>query len=719
MKNITINLENCYGIHKLQYEFDFSDSSAYSIYAPNGFMKTSLSKTFDDISKGRQTQDIIFPERVTLRDVKDGLGNDIAGENIFVIEPYNQDFTSEKTSLLLVNRDIKKKYDKALKGIAEKQEALLRELKQLSGLTGRSVTPETELLKCFSSNSLLDLLESFSDQVNAGSAGMLATVVYAEIFNDKTIALLESGQIKTQLKEYIEKYNELVEQSPILSKGFNHYHAGVIQKNLADNGFFAANHSVNLRNGANDEKIASAEDLAKKFDAEKQKILSNQDLAKKFDAIDKKIANAELRKFRDYLFDNKDILAQLENYKQLQKDIWLAYLCRQKESFVELVTEYRNGKEVISASIDAAKKEKTDWEEVVKIFNKRFAVPFRMEVSNQDDVILKGSAPQISFIFDDVDKQGVVGRETLLKVLSQGEKRALYILNILFEINVRKKQGTPTLLIVDDIADSFDYKNKYAIVEYLKEISKPGLFHSIFLSHNFDFHRTVCSRLSINGPMRLFAVKQGRNLKLAQELYQNDPFKYWKRNLEKPRFCISAIPFVRNLAEYCGLSDEYGLLTSLLHIKAASQNITCGMLESIYKKVLTDKAAFALPDHGKSVISLIFETAESIMQEGPDVAELESKIVLSIAIRLKAEQFMMRKIADQPFFDGIKKNQTIALLERFKIDFEGEIKAIEMLEQVNLMTPENIHLNSFMYEPILDMGSGHLRSLYAEVLALV
>jgi len=28
------------------------------------------------------------------------------------------------------------------------------------------------------------------------------------------------------------------------------------------------------------------------------------------------------------------------------------------------------------------------------------------------------------------------------------------------------------------------------------------------------------------------------------------------------------------------------------------------------------------------------------------------------------------------------------------------------------MTPENIHFNSFMYEPIIDMSDGHLKQLY-------
>ncbi len=31
------------------------------------------------------------------------------------------------------------------------------------------------------------------------------------------------------------------------------------------------------------------------------------------------------------------------------------------------------------------------------------------------------------------------------------------------------------------------------------------------------------------------------------------------------------------------------------------------------------------------------------------------------------------------------------------------------------MTPENIHLNAFMYEPIVDMSDHHLKKLYAEV----
>ena len=715
---VNVNLENCYGISKLEYSFDFTTSPVYAIYAANGFMKTSLSKTFDDIAKGRPTSDLIFPERPNRREVTNDTGKDVEAENIFVIEPYNQDFSSEKTSLLLVNQDLKKQYDTALKAIAGKQHNLFAKLKQLSGLTGRTVTPESEFCRCFNKKSALDGVEELRGVVEAGAANDLSTIVYAELFNEKTLAFLESGAIASQLEEYISKYNDLVSQSPILSKAFNHYHASTVNKQLAVNGFFAAQHSVNLKSSNGEERIESADELTKKIEGEKQKIFADKDLSGKFDAIDKKIQNDDLRKFRDYLFDNQHLLPSLQDFKKLQREIWVAYLIDQKELFIQLCEEYKNGKEIIERSVAQAKIERTDWEIVVAIFNRRFSVQFTMHVANQDEVILKSSAPQIAFVFNDSENSGSVDRDALLNVLSQGEKRALYILNILFEIYTRQKLDMETLLLVDDIADSFDYKNKYAIIEYLRDIANSGKFKCIFLSHNFDFHRTVGSRLQVQYEKRLHAQRNGRAIALSKERYPNNPFLFWKSQLANPRYCISAIPFVRNLAEYCGQKSDYKVLTSLLHIKPNSFSITCKDLENVYKRILDDKQNLVLNDPDKPVVELIYDSAQDIANEALENAELESKIVLSIAIRLRAERHMIARINDAPFVEEIGKNQTLELLKEYKTRQVGSSEEIDLLEQINLMTPENIHLNSFMFEPILDMGSEHLRNLYKAVSAL-
>ena len=70
------------------------------------------------------------------------------------------------------------------------------------------------------------------------------------------------------------------------------------------------------------------------------------------------------------------------------------------------------------------------------------------------------------------------------------------------------------------------------------------------------------------------------------------------------------------------------------------------------------------------------------------------------------------------FVKTITTNQSAQLFEKYRGLPSAEDHAVEVIESVMLMTPENIHLNSFMYEPILDMSDEHLRKLYGEVLKL-
>jgi hypothetical protein len=78
---------------------------------------------------------------------------------------------------------------------------------------------------------------------------------------------------------------------------------------------------------------------------------------------------------------------------------------------------------------------------------------------------------------------------------------------------------------------------------------------------------------------------------------------------------------------------------------------------------------------------------------------------------------MIGKIKDDPFVAGITANQTSELFNKFKQTF-GENGASKTLSRVLLMTPESIHLNSFMYEPILDLSDNHLRTLLTQVRGL-
>ncbi|WP_312079381.1 hypothetical protein [Chryseobacterium sp.] len=109
----------------------------------------------------------------------------------------------------------------------------------------------------------------------------------------------------------------------------------------------------------------------------------------------------------------------------------------------------------------------------------------------------------------------------------------------------------------------------------------------------------------------------------------------------------------------------------------------------------------------------IFSTADSIIEE-KDINEilLENKITLAIACRLKAEQYMISKI---PNLNRAKlgNNQTRELSKKYNHSFNSSPN-LSTIDKVNLMTPENIHINAFMYEPLVDMSVYHLITLYKE-----
>ena len=103
---------------------------------------------------------------------------------------------------------------------------------------------------------------------------------------------------------------------------------------------------------------------------------------------------------------------------------------------------------------------------------------------------------------------------------------------------------------------------------------------------------------------------------------------------------------------------------------------------------------------------------------GNEEFNLENKIILAMAIRHKAEEYMWSKVTDK---NSISGSQTGELFQRYKKEFKNSTsykEQIRILESVNIMTPENIHLNSFMYEPILDMGIDELKNLHNKVCGL-
>lgn len=559
------------------------------------------------------------------------------------------------------------------------------------------------------------------------------TVPYSTIFDANVLKKILSDDFQAGIKSFITASNKVYDSFSFLEKGnLTLPKLKNIKKSLEKYSFFVKNNKLILAGVTDVVDIAS---LNTEISNVKESIKQMPELQ----AVEKLLSDSNGMILKDIIETHVEIIEYLSKDKLplLKKLLWYSYVANNRALFDDLRIKYQN----LSDTIDAVELDNTPWKHALDIFNKRFTVPFTMKIANLKGVIIGESVPQIEFSFKKNTETKVIDRSKLEEIdtLSQGEKRALYLLNIIFDIEIIRASGKEKLIIVDDIADSFDYKNKYAIVEYLYELAIENKFRLIILSHNFDFYRTISSRLSIRRKNRLVVDNLTEEICMSEELYQKQPFDYWKDHPKK-EFVLAMIPFVRNIIEYgkernvsaITKETDYSLLTSLLHEKSNTATLKFSDLLNIYKEYLGITSFYQDIDINKLIVPAMYEICDQISNKN---SNLEYKIILSMAIRHKAESFMIKKIksytgqlswnknkcsgSSAEFLNYVDKkaNQTRELTNGFQQINCGE--ALNLISEVNIMTPENIHLNSFMYEPILDMDVIELLNLYSQVTHLL
>lgn len=733
MDKVMVNLENCFGIQKLSYEFDFTNNNVYAIYARNGLMKTSFSKTFKKIQEKKQDEirDEIF-NLTGVANVKIDM-NDMNSNDVFVIKSYESSYESNNITSLLLNDVIKENISSVLK----LKDTFLKQLEKYSGLKifktsgGKKVCElEPIIVKDFgfSEDSFLLNLDKFDTSKIVAD---FRNVQYLSIFDEGVLKKITSIDFQNKIEDFVTKSNEIYADFGFLDKGkFTLPKLKDAEKTLSKDNFFVKENKIVL-NG--DVEIKDSTKLKEKIKEIEDKLKETPELKE----IEKLLSDVKGMTLKEVIENNPDIVYYLKisELDNLKINLWLSYILAEYIKFDELKKQYH----ILESQIDGVSLDDTPWREALNIFEERFIVPYKMNITNLKSSIIGESIPRVEFTFCRDGNFVSLNRTDLdnIDVLSQGEKRALYLLNIIFDIEQRKQQNRETLFIIDDIADSFDYKNKYAIIEYLCDMAKENNFYLIILSHNFDFYRTISSRLNLKGESRLCAEACANEIALTKE-YPEQPFKSWKKNLVLKNI-LALIPFSRNLIEYGedknvggldGINRDYLLLTNLLHKKDKTEYITFDNLLNIFRTYLGVDAFDSSIVLTAPVCDEIYNVADTIKDS--DV-NLEYKIILSIAIRHKAEIYMISEIEKYSgniawrekkkrkegnatdFINHVKstKNQTRELFSGFK-QF-APLDKIKILEQVNIMTPENIHLNSFMYEPILDMDILELIKLYQVV----
>lgn len=737
--------ENCYGIKQFTlHKISFNPCNKAIIYAPNGVMKTSFSKVFEDISKGTATCDRIFKDSdssysITYRNSHYEFSSKDEGivpqsDYIYVINSYADkfEFTKDTVGTLLADEKTRNQYNVLTEQFSDTITEILIKLKELTGLT----KPQIKIklindLGLHDTDDWPDIIEGI-EQIKNQNYTFLDDILYSDLFNDKAMIVYDNADFKRNIAEYIDSLKNLLQNSTLLNTYFTEHSAEELSKSLASYNLFEAQHKILLRDGTQISSLAEWKSLVQQ---QLDELYQTPELSKTYEKLKKLFSkNADSTKVRDVIVSHREMIPYLLDITSLKKQTWCNCFRRLDRPFAEYFGKVTVFKERIRILYEQASAQSARWIEVVNEFNRRFSVPFTAKITNRSNFILKDEAPNIEFEYirgTDKSKESTnLIKEDLMISLSMGERKALYLLYILFDLekirNQAKAGGSHYLIIADDISDSFDYKNKYAIIEYLSDLAATQGIDLLMLTHNFDFYRTVMLRCNVCRQNCLIALRNAEGIvHIAEFRYQKDFFKRVIRQSiqdgtiddeAKKKCLIASIPFYRNLAEYSGSDDDFLKLTCCLHYKTVPLDTTKLMISDIWKLInqFLDKKKLESPD--VPYLQLLQSSATNILSENDEVS-LENKLVLAIAARIAIEKFMKAKIVEN---EGVcpdaEDNQTrdwFNKSEKYLMDSEKEI-----IEEINLITPESIHINAFMYEPLIDVSSWTLKDLYRKAISL-
>lgn len=725
-----IRASNVFGIAFLERAIPLDSSGeVVTVYAPNGTMKTSLALGFECYANGQQTKDRLDPHADSSFEVLNADGSRLRPDEVVVIKSMDDTLGVERfASSLLIDPALKAQYDELIVDIERDRDSLLKAVAKTAGTTTtkqRLEQVENEVITSLGGNddNLFQTLTAISPKLEQPRDPVLEGIKYFDHLGPDVEKLLADDRFTGILSGYMETYRSVLLESEYFAFGdFDLSHVNRVAKTLDEQGFFKLQHAVQLRSKSSHRslEINSLDEFRGVVEETVDKIKANPRLASYVDDLLNAFSEKSgLKSFKALIGARPDLIARLEDLSRLKADVLLDYLRIHRSEVDRYLATYAANQSALQYLERTAAASTAAWERVVDTFRARFEAPFDVTVENRAAIVLGSTTvPDLRFTYRTATTSVESSEEQLRQVLSNGEKKALYILGILFQIEERRLRQVPTLLVIDDLVESFDYRNKYAIVQYLSEILHAGTFRMLILTHNFDFYRTVSNRLVRDLPggtddRTLLVHRRQGKLSVGTASALLDPISgICQRVHLDPYALVASIPVVRNLIQMRWQSQDadYKMLTSLLHLKADSDSHTEDQLKAAYERVLPAKrrwtvAGQAVMDHIRRIAAETFDAA--------DDPSIERKIALGICLRLLAERFMIHVLQDPAFVAGIAKNQTSQLLDRVKSKFggpgfpdapgnwRGTFRCIELIQ---LMTPDFLHLNAFMIEPLMDVG---------------
>lgn len=382
MNILKVSLKNCYGIQSFDEDFDFnsSKSKAYAVYAPNGLMKTSFSKTFEMLAHGREPIEERY-NRQSICEVKSD-GNLISKEVIYVLKSeIDISVDSPAITNILVDPENKARYDELLVDLDNLKGKLIKSLQKSSKVKNAEV--EKFILNDWSERDIPSCIAKIKE---LSIEDDLSPYEYAAIFDPKAIEVLKSQEFITKASEFNERYQELFSQAgTIYQKGvFNPTKAETSFETLDKQGFFAGGHRVHLRGEPT--SIDQAE-LNRKVQVIHASIDGDETLKKIRTNLAKNAQTQALTNLIENLSSTQVefLLEKLQpdNQTLFRRSLWTYYIQNNTDATTYLESYTANKSEIERIEVAAAQAAPR-WTKAVELFNDRFVdMPFTLTIANQ------------------------------------------------------------------------------------------------------------------------------------------------------------------------------------------------------------------------------------------------------------------------------------------------------------------------------------------------
>lgn len=693
-------MKNAYGIENLSVNYN-NDKILYQslIYSRNGTFKTSFSKTLNNLTKGN-IEDI--RDRLTdkLASIKiefikeDGTTTENDYEKRFIVfsrevmEDSNIGISNhnQELSLLTIDKESKDKLNELMTKSTEKIKDSLKDKLRKAGLNvDRSISLLTN--KEFDNLSINDL-QIIVEQVDKVEDCDISKINLRNLFQ-KAYDPIDGEKFKEAANSYVEIFNKRLNEE-LFDEEFNDSNCLVFLDGIKKNNYLSEEKKRGIiLKGIEYYKYDDIEKVFKKaiknIAEDSSVLVANKELIKAMGT------SVEAKKLQKQFNDDPLLINQLALGKTTIIKIALKQQGFETNQFKELI---RVTKEEYSKIIDEAKDKKSDFENAIDIYKNRFKPIFDVSISNRTESLLGEKVPILCFRHER-NKDKEMSETEIKSILSSGEKTALNIISFIVEYEANKNDSP--IIILDDIVETFDYANRHAFIEYINDLVKENV-SVIILTHNYEFYRTLKSRIPNLDNLVAYSNKGKVYIEENRKINVDIEKVFEINNVNQ---FIYAIPYMREIKTM--LKEDTTILDNCLHYKRDTKNLVISSITSEFPQISFND------NQSDNYLSLLYELADKVNTSNP--YDIIPKTILSIACRLKIEE----KIIGDNFelINDIESNQTAQLK-----DIYGDIlttKVLNLIEKVQISTPEFIHCNSFMYEPLIDIEGTYLLELYKEI----